>query len=46
LTEHEGAGGVKFQLEHGWPWMDNDMVNFLSNLSACIFSGLLALLLG
>ncbi|MFA7168183.1 MAG: DUF92 domain-containing protein [Sphaerochaetaceae bacterium] len=46
LTEHEGVGGVKFQLEHGWPWMDNDMVNFLSNLFSFLFAGLLAFLLG
>jgi len=45
LTEHEGNGVVKFQLEHGWPWMDNDMVNFLSNLFSCVLAGVLGFIL-
>jgi uncharacterized protein (TIGR00297 family) len=45
LTEHEGEDGVKFTLRHGLPWMDNDMVNFLSNLLSCMLAGTIGLFL-
>lgn len=43
LTEHSGEGEVKFTLRHGLPWMDNDMVNFLSNLFSCLLAGMIGL---
>ncbi len=39
MTEHEkNAQGVPLERARGIPWMDNDMVNFLS----CLFSSLVA----
>ncbi|KAH0791121.1 DUF92 domain-containing protein [Histomonas meleagridis] len=35
ITEHEFTNGVQNQYFKGVTWMNNDMVNFLSNLSSC-----------
>ncbi|MFA7117698.1 MAG: DUF92 domain-containing protein [Sphaerochaetaceae bacterium] len=45
LTEHSEEKGIKFELRRGLPWMDNDMVNFLSNLFACLIGGMLSVIL-
>lgn len=36
LTEREGSESGKYELVRGLKWMNNDMVNFLANLFACM----------
>lgn len=44
LTEHEFANGRKLELSRGIRWVDNDMVNLISNLFGVLLAGGLALI--
>jgi len=45
LTEKPNEDGVDFELSYGIRWIDNDMVNLLSNIFSAVFSLGMALLL-
>lgn len=47
LTEHDERDGQKLELSRGVRWMDNDMVNIVSNVFASVFAlGMSALIIG
>lgn len=46
ITEHSTLRGEKLPLYHGVRWIDNDLVNFLSNASAVLLAASLILVLG
>jgi uncharacterized protein (TIGR00297 family) len=46
LTEHRYLHGKQLPLARGLRWIDNDMVNLMSNIFASILSGALALVIG
>ena len=46
LTEHEEKNGMKLELSRGIRWVDNDMVNLMSNVFSSVFAfGMAALIL-
>ena len=46
LTEHPTSGGEKLPLERGIRWIDNDLVNLMSNVIATLLGGALVLVIG
>lgn len=46
LTEHEIVEGRHLDLARGIRWMDNDMVNLVSNIAATVLAGALTLIVG
>ncbi|AEV29868.1 putative membrane protein [Sphaerochaeta pleomorpha str. Grapes] len=46
LTEHRYLHGKQLPLARGIHWVDNDMVNLISNIFGAILSGALALVIG
>ncbi len=46
LTEHEIVDGRHLDLARGIRWMDNDMVNLVSNVTAAVLAGALTLIVG
>ncbi len=44
ITEREGQDGVKFELCRGIRWIDNDMVNLVSNIIAVLFAATISLI--
>jgi len=44
ITEREGKDGVKFELCRGIRWIDNDMVNLVSNIIAVLFAATISLI--
>jgi len=46
LTEHPTSGGEKLPLERGIRWVDNDMVNLMSNVIATMLGASLVLVVG
>lgn len=46
LTEHQYLHGKQLPLARGIRWVNNDMVNLISNIFASILSGALALVIG
>lgn len=43
ITEHESRNGKKYKLVRGIKWMDNDMVNLMSNASAILMALILTI---
>ncbi len=46
LTEHPTSEGKKLPLERGVRWIDNDLVNLMSNVIATLLGGSLILVIG
>lgn len=46
LTEHPTSGGKKLALERGIRWIDNDLVNLMSNVIATLLGASLILVVG
>lgn len=44
ITEHEAKNGKKYKLVRGLRWMDNDMVNLISNSSSILLALILTVL--
>ncbi|MDY0289762.1 MAG: DUF92 domain-containing protein [Sphaerochaeta sp.] len=46
LTEHPTSGGEKLSLARGFRWIDNDLVNLMSNVIATLLGASLILVIG
>jgi uncharacterized membrane protein len=46
LTEHPTVGGRELPLERGIRWVDNDLVNLMSNVIATLLAASLVLVIG